>query len=444
MKKIFIDKHYYPHITKMLDSFDKKERLPLLTFIIDQAANHICLIGRKSGEPTMVKLPFDGQDPTLQDGTWSIDADMFKYYYQNCLKSVLENEHIELEIDEHASGDTYVIGYTHDQGVRRWKCDSPCQEHLDYFTTIGNKSYQSISVDALAPILNVADSHRPLEFFKIDKTKNEITVQRDNDVSTFPLPDDLEEKVDLVANQEGLSVLKHVCGNTQSDLIMFNIDNEQLTVTDGQHCYSHSLASLTEFENKSKVDYETEVKCVVDISSLKSEIETYTRVNQIKSNNLSLLYIIDNEAFLSGFGFTVESFKSLSALSISAKESFLYNVNLKQLNAIKIRDITSMKGMILRILKAPDGSRKLGLYNEHDTQLPYNSIPIILDTNSHNLKAMQNLLPLDKKIEKTVSNNQTLSALTIFKLFKEDDWTNNQYRLRLDMHSNSLLSQFGS
>ncbi len=56
--------------------------------------------------------------------------------------------------------------------------------------------------------------------------------------------------------------------------------------------------------------------------------------------------------------------------------------------------------MILRILKAPDGSRKLGLYNEHDTKRPYNSIPIILDTNSHNLKAMQNLLPLYKKSRK--------------------------------------------
>ncbi|WP_318480508.1 hypothetical protein [Photobacterium leiognathi] len=397
MKKLSMDKYYHPHITQMLDSFDKTERLPLLTFIIDQAANHICLIGGKSGEPTMVKLPFDGQDPMLQDGKWSIDADMFKYYYHNCLKSVLENEHIELEIDEHTSGDTYVIRYTHDQGVRRWKCDSACQEHLDYFTTIGNKSYQSISVNALAPILNVAESHRPLEFFKIDKTKSEITVQRDNDVSTFPLPDDLEEKVDLVANQEGLSVLKHVCGNTQSDSIMFSVDNEQLTVTDGQHCYSRSLASLTEFENKSKVDYETEVKCVVDISSLKTEIETYTRVNQIKSNNLSLLYIIDNEAFLSGFGFTVESFKSLSALSITAKKILLYNINLNQLLKVKLKNITDMKSMTLRILKAPDGSRKLGFYNEYDTERPYDSIPITLDTNSQNLSAMQKLLVLSKK-----------------------------------------------
>lgn len=47
MKKLSMDKYYHPHITKMLDSFDKTERLPLLTFIIDQAANHICLIGGK-------------------------------------------------------------------------------------------------------------------------------------------------------------------------------------------------------------------------------------------------------------------------------------------------------------------------------------------------------------------------------------------------------------
>lgn len=394
MKKIFIDKHYYPHITKMLDSFNKKERLPLLTFIINQAANQICLIGGRSDEPTMVKLPFDGQDPTLQDGKWSIDADMFKYYFHHCLKNVLE---IELEVDEQTSGETYIIGYTHDQAVRRWQCGPPCQEHLAYFTTIENKSYQHISVDALTSILDVAESHRPLEFFQIDKANNEIKVQRDNDVSTFPLPDELEAEIDLVANEEGLLILKHVCGNAQSDLIMFNIDNEQLTVTDGQHCYSRSLASLAEFENKSKVDYETEVKCVIDISSLKSEIETYTRVNQIKHNNLSLLYIIDNEAYISGFGLTVESCKNLSALSITAKQALLYNINLKQLLKVKLKNITNMKSMTLRILKAPDGSRKLGFYNEYDTERPYDSIPITLDTNSQNLSTMQKLLALIKK-----------------------------------------------
>lgn len=372
----------------MLDSVDKKERLSLLTVIIDKAANHICLIGGKSDEPTMVKLPFDRQDPTLRDGKWSIDADMFKYYYHHCLKNKLE---IEFEVDQQTNGDTYLIGYTHNQGVRRWQCGSCCQEHLDYFTTIDTILYQSISANALRSLLDVAESHSPLEFFKIDKTNNEMKVQRDNDVSIFSLPSNLEAEIDLVTNQEGLKILEHVCEHNESGTIMINVDNEQLTVTDGQHCYSRSLASLTEFENKSKVNYETEVKCVVDISSLKTEIETYTRVNQIKSNNISLLYIINNEAYISGFGFSSDGFNSLSALHISAKKSILYNINLKQLKDIPIKDITGMKSMVLRILKAPDGSRKLGFYNEHDSKRPYNSIPITLDTSSQNLNAMEEL-----------------------------------------------------
>lgn len=389
----------------MLDSVDKKERLSLLTVIIDKAANHICLIGGKSDEPTMVKLPFDRQDPTLRDGKWSIDADMFKYYYHHCLKNKLE---IEFEVDQQTNGDTYLIGYTHNQGVRRWQCGSCCQEHLDYFTTIDTILYQSISANALRSLLDVAESHSPLEFFKIDKTNNEMKVQRDNDVSIFSLPSNLEAEIDLVTNQEGLKILEHVCEHNESGTIMINVDNEQLTVTDGQHCYSRSLASLTEFENKSKVNYETEVKCVVDISSLKTEIETYTRVNQIKSNNISLLYIINNEAYISGFGFSSDGFNSLSALHISAKKSILYNINLKQLKDIPIKDITGMKSMVLRILKAPDGSRKLGFYNEHDSKRPYNSIPITLDTSSQNLNAMEKLrlVQLKKKKDQEKSYQQ--------------------------------------
>lgn len=178
---------------------------------------------------------------------------------------------------------------------------------------------------------------------------------------------------------------------------MINVDNEQLTVTDGKHSQSCSLESLSEFNNKPKANYTTEVKCVVKIYALKSEIEAYTRVHQIKHNNISLLYFTQNDVYLSGFGCTVDSFQNLSALDITTKQPLLYNINLRQLLKVRIKNITELKGMTLRILKTADGSRKLAFYNEHDPKRPYASIPIELNTNNNDLMAMQTLMAIYNK-----------------------------------------------
>ncbi|MEC6816237.1 hypothetical protein VXS05_14480 [Photobacterium toruni] len=204
MKTILIDKQYYPHIINMIDAIDKKERASLITFIIDKAANTISVIGGKRDALRIIKLPFKGQDPTLQDGKWSIDADMFKYYCQDCLKPNTDNKEIILELDEQSKNDSYVIGYANDHAVRRWQCIAACEEHLEYVASLTHKTFQIVTISALQPMLEVASSHYPLEFFKIDKALHEITVQRDNDISTMALPMGLIPEIDLVANQDGL------------------------------------------------------------------------------------------------------------------------------------------------------------------------------------------------------------------------------------------------
>ena len=398
MKTILIDKKYYPHIINMINAIDKKERESLITFIIDKAVDTISIIGGKRDALRIIKLPFKGQDPTLQNGKWSIDADMFKYYCEDYLKTKTKNQEIILELDEHPKSDScYVIGYANDHAVRRWQCSSACEEHLDYIASLNNKTFQTVSKATLQPILDFASSHCPLEFFKIDNALHEMTVQRDNDISTTTLPQELIPEIDLVANQDGLDILKHACQHTQSDTLMINVDNEQLTVTDGQHSQSCSLESLSEFYNKPKANYTTEVKCVVDIYVLKSEIEAYTSVNQIKKNNISLLYFTQNDVYLSGSGCTVDSFQNLSALDIRVKQPLLYKINLRQLLKVRIKDITDMKGMTLRTLKTADGSRKLAFYNERDPKRPYTSIPIELNTDNNDLMAMQALMAIYNK-----------------------------------------------
>ncbi|WP_318481529.1 hypothetical protein [Photobacterium leiognathi] len=394
MKNILIDKQYYPQIINMINATDNKKRTSLITFIIDKAANTITLIGGKHNAQKVIKLPFEGQDPTLQDGKWSIDDNMFKYYCQVYLKNNTDNKEIILTCGKESKTGRHVIGFEENGAFRRWQYEAVCEEHLEYVASLAHKTFQTISVSALHPMLEVASSHSPLEYFKIDKAQHEITIMRDNDISRTPLPQDLIPEIDLAANQDGLDILKHTCQHTQSDTLMINIDNEQLTVTDGQHSQSCSLESLSEFYNKVKINYTTEVKCVFDIYALKSEIEAYTHINQIKHNNISLLYFTQTDVFISGFGTTVDSFKNLSALDITVKEPLLYNINLRQLLKVRIKNITDMKGITLRILKAPDGSRKLAFYNERDPKRPYTSIPIELNTDNNALMTIQTLMAI--------------------------------------------------
>ena len=49
---------------------------------------------------------------------------------------------------------------------------------------------------------------------------------------------------------------------------------------------------------------------------------------------------------------------------------------------VKIKDLTEAKQMKLQILKASDGKRILGFYNERNPQYPYDTVPVELDMQS--------------------------------------------------------------
>lgn len=378
-------------LTEMTNLIDNKDRIPLVTFIIDKTANSFLIIGGKSDSPMIISVPFKDQDPTLKTGKWSIDAGMFKEYIQDYSKLHKDSQELILEIDEKSKTDRYIIGYTNDNAVRRWKINTPCKEHLDYFLSLSDKAFQVIPKSALELILQVAKDHSPLELIKVDSTQNKIFIQHESDISTVTLQKDSlsKLKIDLIANQNSLDTIKYICENTESNTLMINTDNENLTITDGKQTLSCSLNSPSEFNHK--IHYTEEIKFIVNIKDIKSETRAYININQIKSNNTSLFYFTQNNAYISGIGFTVESFQNLSADYISAKESYLYNIDLRKLLEVKFNKITKLKKITLRVLKGTDGSRKLAFYNEYDAAFPHTLIPIELNTNNDDLKAMQEL-----------------------------------------------------
>ncbi|WP_318478287.1 hypothetical protein [Photobacterium leiognathi] len=398
MKTILIGKQYHPKISTMLNVTDKKYRAtPLVTFIIDRKKNKLSLIGGRNGELSVITVPLEEQAPQLKDSKWSMDAQMFNDYCQNCLDNASDDEPIVFFVDEQPNMETYIIGVTSNYSVRRWQCEEPCQEHLDHFTALEHRHFLSSSTDILKTILNQANYQRPFDSLKMNKGQNEIMVQRDNAILRFALPNNLAADIDLVVDRAGLEILENVCQHAQSDSIMVSISNEQMTVSDGQHHYSAPRQSLPNFEKKSKNNAEIEATLIVNILTLKSETYTYKSVHQIKHNNTSLILITENEAYLSALGSTVESFQRLSTLNITASEPNLYSINLSQLLKVKIKDITAMNSVTMRILKTRDGSRKLAFYNERDNDHPYSSIPITRNRNKDDLNNMQNLLSIYKQ-----------------------------------------------
>ncbi len=392
-------------LSEMIKPIDNKERIPMVTFIIDTVVSTFFIIGGKSDSLRVISVPFKDQDTTLKTGKWSIDAGMFKDYIQDYLKSYNDSQELILEFHDQSKTSSYIIGYTIDGAIRRWECSAACEKHLDHIKSLENKNYQDVSTSALQSMIKIAKSHYPLEWIKIDSTKCEITVQRDDDISTVTLPKDFPLEIDFIANQNSLDTIEHICQNTQSSTLMINIDNEQLNITDGQYSLSCSLNALLAFNDK-LTNYKMEGTCVVNIHALKSEIKTYIRVNEIKHNNINLLYFTKNDVYISGFGFTVKSFQNLSALCVTTKQPLLYKINLRELLKVPFKKITKMKEITLKILQAADGSRKLAFYNEHDLKRPYTSIPIELNTNKSDLKAMQDLMAIYNKQTQQNSGKQ--------------------------------------
>ncbi|WP_076542444.1 hypothetical protein [Shewanella sp. UCD-KL21] len=360
-------------ISHLVDAISDKDPIPYVTIVIESKEVGY-LIGGQSDFPSMVQLPLNN-DWGLKKGQWSLCASSFRTWWRAELKNTLNETPITIEAEYAKQQKLPLLNGLMAHVSRLYiQAKPPIEAHLAFLEQHKNQTYQSLPTDSARRILEIADSHQPLDVFELNKEQQKVRIERDNNIQTCALPENMEVTHGILLNKESVVQLERICHNTDAQHIQYYLDDERAIFSDGNSVSSSSLASLREYRLKKETIYRTEVKIIINIYDFKEDLKKYLSITPLKKANQALLYIDKDYVMLASLVEETGSNRFIRTKQIECDKPTLYSINLSQLERVRIKDMTDAKQMKIAVLINEQGELKLGFYNDRDNTDPYQSI----------------------------------------------------------------------
>jgi hypothetical protein len=251
------------------------------------------------------------------------------------------------------------------------------QSHVEYLQANTQRAFYPVPTADLNPILREMAVLLPFEFIQIDNDKNEMRIQRTEQVEERVLPDNMTLPISLVLNPESINTMSMLC--THTDTLSISMEGETITIANAEHTVTCSLAGVEDFYARQPERPDIELKFVVDFISFKEEIRDHCSYRAIKKKNECMLLIDNNELFIATIHDGDELARQIYVKELKSEQTLLYRFHLRDLTQTKIMDITTSHQMKLSITKNKQGDRQLEFYRDFSERLPYASIPVEAD-----------------------------------------------------------------
>ncbi|MCG9730954.1 hypothetical protein L1D44_14115 [Shewanella sp. Isolate13] len=360
-------------ISHLVDDISDKDPIPYVTVVIETKEVGY-LIGGQSDFPSMVKLPLNS-DWGLKKGQWSLCASSFSTWWRAESKNTLDETPISIEVEYGKQQKLPLLNGLMAQVSRLYiQAKPPIESHLAFLEQHKNQTYQVLPTDSARVILEVADSHQPFDVFELNKEQQKVRIERDNNIQTCALPENMDVTHGILLNKESVVQLERICHNSDAEQIQYYLDDERAIFSDGNRVSSSSLASLREYRLKKETVYRTEVKIIINIYDFKEDLKKYLSITPLKKANQALLYIDADYVMLASLVEETGSNRFIRTKHIECDKPSLYSINLSQLNRVPIKDMTSAEQMKIAVLINEQGELKLGFYNDRNNSDPYQSI----------------------------------------------------------------------
>ncbi|WP_351089065.1 hypothetical protein [Shewanella sp. S1-49-MNA-CIBAN-0167] len=360
-------------ISHLVNAISDRDPIPYVTVVIENKELGY-LIGGQSDFPSMVQLPLSS-DWGLKKGQWSLCASSFGTWWRAELDNTLNRNPITIEVEYGKQQKLPILNALMAQVSRLYiQAKPPIEEHLAFLEQHKNQAYQSLPTDSARVILDVAEAHQPFDVFELNKELQKVRIERDNNIQTCALPENMEVTHGILLNKDSVVQLERICHNTDAEQILYYLDDERAIFSDGHSVNSSSLASLREYRLKKETAYRVEVKIFINIYDFKEDLKKYLSITPLKKANQALLYIDKDYVMLASLVEETGSNRFIRTKHIDCHKPSLYSINLSQLNHVRIKDITNAEQMKIAVLINEQGGLKLGFYNDRDNAEPYQSI----------------------------------------------------------------------
>lgn len=289
-----------------------------------------------------------------------------------------KSAHTPLNIAVEKMPEHFVLDVMNIDKLREYIADTTYQPHIDLRQNLSTLPFQTVSKSQLQRILYEIKAHEPLNFVEHNHFDKTLKVQQGDVVQKYSLPNDLEFPISFTFNNFALENLTTTISQAKSNDIELLMHDNKVSFRCDDVLITHCLDGLDTFQQQHPQTFENELTMIVDIYTVKNEIDAYFKsYAEIQQANINYLLIHEKELTLCAYTDHNRNASQVTVHEIvGTDEAQLYLVDLAEFRKVKIKDLTSAEQMKIAVLKSPSGERKLAFYHYRSPIHPYATIKL--------------------------------------------------------------------
>lgn len=371
----------------IIDALDKRHTDACISLFIDNDNNKVTIVGGSPGEYAQIDIELE-KGHGLKNAEFSIPYDFFMCIEEQKKEfHALSNLHIfQLNYE---SGKYINIEYCLllkedkkiDESIHfpmsRFDLDPPHKNHIKYRKANTQRAYHEIEKRSIVDIINSANTLIPYDFVEFRKDEKEIRYQKNGEVTTKLLQDNINLPCTLPLTESAAKTLTSLYNSSGSDKVEFNLEGELLTFKTSQHTQSLNLTGLNQFHKKAPLNESLLLELSSNMFDLKQLNRMVLKETSVRKLNTAMLLFTENRLFACILPSGREFIREVGINHLKNNGALLFSYSPRTLNSINLKINENGGEMRITLTKNQNGELKLNFYNKPEDRLPFDSLNLI-------------------------------------------------------------------
>lgn len=256
------------------------------------------------------------------------------------------------------------------------------QVHLDYFNARSAEEFTQYKKDSLLGFIQHADKEcKPFEYIVVESNESvgdRVKVQRDGEVFYQELSTRSQLNLNVCLDKHSISTLESICASSNEESIGMRVDLGSISFQTGGCISKIKIPDHADFLSKTTRKKEVIISFLLDAYKLKDELESYTKLNSIKKQDKSYLFITNRRLVVCAESEKLKCADILELIDMSTvNNELLLMVNLHDFKDLKIKDVTEFNKMKASITRSEIGDYQFSFFHSSDPDHAFFSVACV-------------------------------------------------------------------
>lgn len=387
MSKLLIPKNKTSLFINMINALDKRHSDACISVFIDSDNSRMLLIGGAPDQYGQIEIPLE-KGHGLKKAEFSIPFDFFM-----CMKEQQQEfntlpiqhifeinykngKYINIEYCLLLRDDTKIDDSIHFP-MFRFELDAAHKNHIQYQVANTQRAYHELNKRSIVDIINSTNALIPYDFVEFRKNEKEIRFQKNGEVTTKLLQDNIDLPHTLPLTEAASQTLKNLYTNSETGSIAFSLEGELLTFKTDQYTQSVSLEGIEQFHRKITQNKTLILEFASNLYDFKQLNKMILKETSVRSLNTAMLLFDNNRLFSCMLPGRREFIREVGVKHLHHHDALLFSYSPRALKEMRLRIFAKGSEIRITLSQNQNGELKLNFFDNPEDISPFDSLTLV-------------------------------------------------------------------